>query len=186
MSLHGAGAVITTLDQFNFSTFGGDAAWLESGGTTYLVVGGASVDVEIFTFDGSTLTTTGITLSLVGATRAVAWLQSGGNDYLAVGAGDSLSGLLNIYIFDGLSLTLVDSIIFGAIQGEVHDVEWLTAANGSIFLAAAILVNGTDEISVYSFDGFSLTFLDGADYTQGGYGVGWLQAASPPKVLKLN
>ncbi|GAG88626.1 unnamed protein product, partial [marine sediment metagenome] len=26
MSLHGAGAVITTLDQFNFSTFGGDAA----------------------------------------------------------------------------------------------------------------------------------------------------------------
>ncbi len=40
MSLHAA--VITTLDDDSFGSFGSDAAWLESGGTTYLAVGGSA------------------------------------------------------------------------------------------------------------------------------------------------
>ena len=182
MSLHGAGAVITTLDQFDLGPFGGDAAWLKSGGTTYLAFAGrgggtSSVpEVEIYTFDGSSLTNTGIALNFSTSTiLALAWLQSGGNDYLAVGGGEFGIGIINIYIFDGSSLTLIDTNAFGT--GTV-DVEWLQAADGSIFLAAAGFNPTTNNlISVYSFDGFSLTFLDGADYSAGGYGVGWLQAA---------
>ncbi len=177
MSLQGAGAVITTLDQMDSGAVSLSAAWLESGGTTYLAWGGGGfpiLDITVFTFDGSTLTTlTGVDLG-IGLVNGVDWVQSGGTDFLvAVGTTAASTGFVNVYSFDGSTLTPVDSVTVGT---DGIDVEWLKAANGSIFLAVAAF-GTTDEIEVYSFDGSSLTLLDGANYTNGGFGVAWLQAA---------
>ncbi len=175
------GAALVPLDQIDIGSFRRSVDWLQSGGTKYLAAGGgggAVDDVGVFSFDGSTLTATTATIDLgLGFASEVAWLQSGGIDFLAIAATVSPApgGRVRIYTFNGSSLTQIDSVNFG---NDALGVAWLQAENGSIFLAAAGLVNGTNEVSVYSFDGTSLTFLDGEDYFDGAQGVAWLQAAN--------
>ncbi len=93
IQLHGTALI--PIDSADFGDLALSVAWLQSGGTTYLAVGGqnSAKEVIVYSFDGATLTP--ITTADFGlGVRSVAWLQSGGVDYLAVGGDNGANDVI--------------------------------------------------------------------------------------------
>jgi len=86
----------------------------------------------------------------------VAWSQDG--RYLAVVEDEGLK----VYLFNGYSMMLIDSIAYGFFALGVGKVAW--NPDGQYLAVVGINSVGHQTVEVYSFNGFSLTLAGGASY----------------------
>ncbi len=99
--------------------------------------------------------------------RSVKW--SPNENYLAIGGfTPPIGGELQVYSFNGSSLSLVDSVNYGVI---IRSIDWSPDGNYLAIGGESPLNN--NELQIYSFNGTSLSLVDSVDYGATIYSLSW-------------
>ena len=165
------GSSLTSIDTINFAGVNGISAyacdWSPDG--KYLAVIGDTTDnnndIEIFRFNGSGLTSID-TIDFAGSngtyTRSCAWTLDG--KYLVV-VGDTADddNEIEIFSFNGSSLTSIDSIGFAGANGTT-DYSCAWSPNSKYLVVVGETTDNNNEIELFSFNGSSLTLIDTIDF----------------------
>jgi WD40 repeat protein len=128
--------------------------------------GTIAFDNKVACRSDTTLTLTSITLrakqNYGSSVIALNWSPDG--KYLALGGAAPTSGNgIQVYAFNGTSLTLVTSISYGAAGSYVLGVNW--SPDGRYLAIGGKAPTSNNEVQVYAFNGSSLTLVASIDYS---------------------
>lgn len=130
------------------------------------VAGGPNDNIKIYAFNNSTLTLSIITALSLGTgfnIQGLDWSHNG--KFIAVGPNTPTSGNeIQIYSFNGFSLTLVTSVNLGAAGTFAPGMAWSPNDN-FLAIGANSTITGGNEVHVYSFNGATLTDLTSISYS---------------------
>ncbi len=130
------------------------------------VAGGPNDNIKIYSFNSTTLTLSIITALSLGTgfnIQGLDWSHNG--KFIAVGPNTPTSGNeIQIYSFNGFSLTLVTSVNLGAAGTFAPGIAWGPHDN-FLAIGANSTITGGNEIHVYSFNGSTLTDLTSISYS---------------------
>lgn len=140
-------------------------SWTDLGGTKYLAVGtdNSSPNISIYSFNGVALTP--VTTITVGPfVDCVEWFTIGATQYLAIG-GNTTTNIAKVFVysFDGVNASSVDFKTFGSSSARVFAIH-AASISGTTYIAAGGITELNTELCVYSFNGSSLTLIQGYDY----------------------
>ncbi len=168
------GSSLFLVDSKNYGTRIYSVNWSPDG--RYLAIGGKKAtpssenELEIYSFDGSSLSlgpTQGYGTNASTSLSEVAWSLDG--KYIAIGGYLPTSGNeLQIYSFDGSSLSLIDSKNYGT---TIHTVDW--SPDGYYLAVGGGTPASGDELQIYSFDGSSLSLIDSKNYGSDVWELSW-------------
>ncbi|MBY0353689.1 WD40 repeat domain-containing protein [Candidatus Babeliales bacterium] len=152
------GSTLTYVTGDNW-TGGGAEVWRvrwHPSGRFVAAVGDATNDVRVYSFDGTTLITLDVTdLTSAGEVKGLAWHPTG--HYLVCGIDDDLpSTELQLYHFDGASLTFIYGIDLGASFARGTGLGWHP---DGMYLGLCGTANNLQETRTYLFDGSTLTLI---------------------------
>jgi Tol biopolymer transport system component len=152
-------------------------AWSPNNDYVAVAFSSTSSLVNIYSFNGSSLT---LTASTVSACRAagIAWSPDG--KYLAIGAGTSVTPNVYVYAFNGQALT--GAVSYTGAGGPVYSVSW--SLNGK-YLAYADSFS-TGYVRTLSFDGSTLTQISSLTVSNSGTNQIYLSWAPDGSALAVS
>ncbi|MCK4265430.1 hypothetical protein KAW80_03670 [Candidatus Babeliales bacterium] len=147
-------SVVDTVDRSpNRNPYGNNCIkW--SPGSDYFAVGflksttGGENELDIYYFDGATITDTGLGANLDLHVSAIDWSPTG--SFIAVGIGSSGVSRLRVYEHRVWNGTLVEIFALSDLDFRPRSIQW--SEDGNRLLVSSLTVSGDTEVRLYNFD----------------------------------
>lgn len=155
-----------------FATLGNQSDSIIINGITYIAASGDGVQIQIYSFNGTTLTPITNATPFTSVANSVNWITFNGITYLAaVGNGPTQ---IQIYSFNGTTLTPITTATPFTNNGNT--ARWVNI-NGTLYLATLGFSSGPGipQVQIYSFNGTSLTpIANDSPFSSSGFSADWI------------